>query len=456
MIKRLERFDRNDVATIDSVQREMHGPYGSRYQPGDDIYDDSCEGLLVRVQKKGSVWYVRGRLGKQQKFWRIKNLERSDDPKALRDRATQARLLARRGIDPQNWLLKEELGGEVERHFDEGKDGWTWETGRDRYLEHVEKTLAPATFADYRRTLRSHDFDVWKERLVKNIKKADVQALQTAIVERGVIIQAAHALRVAKACLSWLASNGKSGLLESPAVAVRPAAKSKQQLAKEDDDRDSRVPKPAELGFLAWSLDDSLGTQAARCAAALVLFTAQRRETVSSARRRDFEELDGNVGLWKIPGQFIKGKQRHTIPLPPTTWQIVRRALALSQPNDDWLFPQLRKRRATDKGDNHMSGKSIGDAMVETGSPVRPHACRRAFATHGESLLGFSRGDVKAILDHSEGQSADITAIHYALHDGLHFKWRIMRAWETWLLKQVAAARPAGVTRDLPYLLTPI
>ena len=47
-----------------------------------------------------------------------------------------------------------------------------------------------------------------------------------------------------------------------------------------------------------------------------------------------------------------------------------------------------------------------------------------------QAHLGFSLLDVKSILDHSRGfDPGDVTMQHYALHDGTHFTWRIMRAW---------------------------
>ena len=66
--------------------------------------------------------------------------------------------------------------------------------------------------------------------------------------------------------------------------------------------------------------------------------------------------------------------------------------------------------------------------------PLDPHDMRRGFATHGEHLLGISEAHTKAILHHAEGRSGDVTKERYALHDGTHFKWDVMRKWEAWLL----------------------
>lgn len=440
--RRTDNITRHDVASAASA-------CGRRQY---DLYDDSCDGLLIRVAAKSVGWYVRGRLGPTQKFWKIKDLDRGDDPKEMRTRATEARNLAKRGIDPKQRLTEQALGGQIERHHDPEKDGWDWETARDRYLTVVKQEKAPATYADYRKTLNGKDLAVWSGRLVKNLTKQDVQALQTSIQARGVKTQAAHTTRIIKACLSWVASTGISGLTESPALSVKPVTKTKHEIAVGAGFA-ARVPSADEIGDLLWRMDRSAKNSAARIAAALAMLTSQRRETIVSARRNDFLPVhDGAV--WTIPAVHMKSKRPHVIPLPPFTWGLVRLALMLRRADSPWLFPQLRLRRRGDSGDGHMAGKEVAEAMEAAGSTIRPHACRRAFATYGESLLGFGRSDVKAILDHAEGQSGDVTAQHYALHDGTHFKWSVMRRWESWVLEQVRRRRPAGQEGELPAFIS--
>jgi DNA-binding transcriptional MerR regulator len=79
------------------------------------------------------------------------------------------------------------------------------------------------------------------------------------------------------------------------------------------------------------------------------------------------------------------------------------------------------------------------------------HSWRRGFASHGQRELGFSLGDIKLILDHSEGAPpGDVTAGHYALDPMIAKKREMMVKWLAWLELQVQAA----IAQD-PSLLDP-
>lgn len=417
-----------------------------------DMYDGSCDGLLLRVSKASATWYVRGRLGKTQKMWRVKAAARSDDPKEIREKATEARLLAARGIDPAQMLTEYALGGKVERTFDEEKDGWVWEQAREEYLSFIKSNRRKATYQDYRATLNKSDLDVWNGKILKNITKRDVKSVQDAIYDRGAARMATHTLTILKGFFSWCADRGASGIEDSPAVNVRALAITTETPG---DEGVERVPSHESLGRLPWQLDATRLQQSVRLGAMLVLLTCQRRATIVSARKQDFKEIPGHGALWNIPSAYMKAgarkpkgadgqRRRHVVPLPPFTWSLVRQAMAMTPPGEEWLFPQVRLRRAGDIGGGHLSEKEIGDGMKDAKSPIRPHAMRRAFGTYGGELLGFTNDEIKTILDHEEGRSGDVTDMHYSLGDGTHFKWPMMKKWEDFILNLMAEHKPEG------------
>jgi integrase len=407
-----------------------------------EISDTKTPGLSIRVRSRGAVWTLRGRIGPKQSTWRIADCSVLTAPSAARERAIEARRLLARGIDPADWLREQEHGGRVERTFDPARDGWEWEDARSRYLDFIKAERATATYHDYRKTLSSADFQRWNGRLVKSISTQDIQSLRDSIYERGARVQANHTLRIIKAMFSWIAERAGSGITKpGPAAGVEPISLG----GTPSDDTAGRVPSLAEIGDVPWKLDKTPVNPAARLAVMLTLLTAQRRETIASARRSAFRPAQDG-GIWTISGVYMKSKRPHVIPLPPVAWAVVQAAMALGATHSDWLFPQLRLRRNGDSGAGHMSSNTLNDALFAAKSPFRPHDARRAFATYGESLLGFKRTDTKAILDHAEGQSGDVTAQHYALHDGTHFKWDIMRQWQDWVLQQMAARAPQGQT----------
>lgn len=418
-----------------------------------DLYDDSCPGLLIRVAAQSAAWYVRARVGKKQHMWRTKTLQRTDDPATIREWATEARLMAGRGCRAEDialWLKEKGLGGKIERHFDPEKDGWEWETAREKFLAFVQAEKAPATYKDYRKTLRGKDLERWCGKLVKSITKADVQALQTDIYNRGAKTQAGHTVRIVRSCLSWVASTGKAGLEESPALNVKPI---KTNGAK----KRGRVPTAEEIGKLPWQLDAARISPSHRLASLLVLFTAQRRESVMSACVEDFVEVDGYGLVWMV--EHTKRKRKpddpgHVLPLPPAAAAVARAAIAAVGTRSGWVFPQARLRRAGDAGDGHMASQTPEKAMKKAGSEINPHDVRRAFPKAVEEELdpGFTRSEVKLILDHAEGQSGDVTKKHYAFHAQLRAKKPVLDGWNQWVLDQVAAQRPDGA-QGLPGVL---
>jgi hypothetical protein len=91
-----------------------------------------------------------------------------------------------------------------------------------------------------------------------------------------------------------------------------------------------------------------------------------------------------------------------------------------------------------------MASQTAEKAMKKAGSTFNPHDVRRAFPEAVEEGLGFTRSEVKLILDHAEGQSGDVTKKHYALHAQLRAKKPVLDGWNEWVLGQVAAHRPDG------------
>ena len=281
---------------------------------------------------------------------------------------------------------------------------------------------------------------------MKQITAQHAKAIQDAIIERGKRPQARHTTVILKGCMKWLANKSASGISTSPLEKVTPAEKSRIP------GEPGYLPTEKELGRLPWRLEAAQISQSTRIAGLLLCLTAQRVRTVITARKEDFLPVQAGC-LWMIPRGHMKSKRFHVIPLCPATWDLVKQAMALTEGTEGWLFPQVRARKAGGPTGGHISYKPVADPL----DPLDPHDFRRAFATYGESLLGNARDMTKAILDHAEGNT-DVTGVHYALHDGTHFKWDVMRRWENWLLAlTVDHAEPKGArlrTLLLPSIVT--
>ena len=90
-----------------------------------EIADTRVPGLSIRVRPRGAKWCLRGRLLGKQMNWTIGSIDKLS-PAQARIRAEEARTQIRRGIDPREWLSKQELGGPIERTGDRARDGHSY------------------------------------------------------------------------------------------------------------------------------------------------------------------------------------------------------------------------------------------------------------------------------------------------------------------------------------------
>lgn len=199
------------------------------------------------------------------------------------------------------------------------------------------------------------------------------------------------------------------------------------------------------------TLDAELETvmpPSARLALRLALRTVQRRLTVVTALKTSFRPHAQYGMVWWIHPRVLKvGRTRdrqirrhpHLIPLTDATQEIVRTALALSVPDNPYLFPQLRLRRAGDSGNGHLSERLLNSKLAELqahGCPLHSaqqfstHAFRSSFTTH-MGQAGDSTADKHLILDHVEGRKNDVTERHYDLEQSLPAKFAMLSRSET-------------------------
>lgn len=404
-----------------------------------EVRDDACPGLSVRVRKREAVWTLRGRLVGKQSTWRVGGIadDALSDPKEARRRAEEAKRMLGRGIDPSEWLRAEEQGGAVVRTGDPSRDGWLWPEAVAAFLAAKAGTRSRNTVTDYRKTLSAPGLrGRWDKRLLKSITAGDIRAVTEGIVKAGHPAQANHVLRVLKSLMSWATQEGDSGIADELPVTMRVKP-------KEHRHQRGHVPTLDELGGLFWRLNAAALHPSVRLAAALLVLTVQRRETVVSARREHFAPYPARPGwgMWRMeadPGLLLD--RHHAVPLPPVAWGVVR-AACMCAGASPWLFPQTRLRREGGDGRGYLSGKAVYDALRESGAgELTPHDLRRALATHGPDHLGIRDDDLKKVLNHATG--GDVTSRHYAFHQSMQWKVPVMEAWEGWLLTLMAGQAP--------------
>jgi Arm DNA-binding domain len=422
---------------------------------------DSAEpGLSIRVRKTSASWCFRARLGAAVKTYTIGPLTGGKAAIKLgevREWVRDAKKMIRNGTDPAAYLQEMATGAPPKPVVIPKPEGrLKWPGARDLFIANVKQFYPEKTYVDYRNTLttaKTGDFAAWEDKWPEDITTENVQALRARILARGKVRQADKTLMIVNICLKWLVGHASqaSGLTESVAEKVPPTATGNLLKGDKREKKLGRVQTPEYLGENAWRLGRYDGPARARLVGALMMFAAQRVETCLVAEKSEFTPMLSG-GIWDIPAAHIKSKKRHIIPLPPVAWGIVQQAIAMSPDDSPLVFPQVRKWRESDMMDGHLSYTAVRNAL----GPLKEISChdyRRSLGTHCENELGIPLPDISAILDHAEGRSGNVTAERYALGDRKHFKWRILSAWETWLLAQIAKHAPEGAPVKVPTFL---
>ena len=427
-------------------------------QPRYEVRDARSAGLILRVGPSGASWQFRFGVSSRDMRLSLGSIDTWSLTDARRIVAAgRAMLDDRTGIPNdiwiERWLVKEGKAAALNLAPAPAKPHelflWTLAQARAAYLDDRATTLRPVTVADYRAKLSLPEIAKHDKSPVARITRQDMAAAVAAIHRSGRETHAANVVRALTAFWSWLERDefiARSGV----APGVMRGLRAPDRTLDEDDEDDAYVPPLREVGRViaiarSGALHPTIGA-----ALELLAWTAQRRRTVAEARPEDFQPVGhGDEGLWIIPPKSLKkrlrtGRKRrpHVIPLPSPVWASVLAQLERIDREDQWLFPQIRARRAGDDL-GHIDGSTLSHTLqFMPGIQATPHAMRRAFATHGEGKLGLLRADTKAILDHAEG-AGDVTGGHYALHDKTHRTWPIMRAWTDALLPEIDAAAAA-------------
>jgi len=458
-------------------------PGAARYE----ISDARAPGLVLRVGPRGAVWQFRFAVTGSDRRVTLGDIETWSIAEArdivgrgqqmLRDRTAipdddwVERWLTRSGKTTEATMAPVVVEARPRELF-----LWSLADARQAYLTDRAGALRPVTVADYRAKLEAVEIREHDKTPVARLTRQDMAGVVARIHRSGRETHAQNVVRALTAFWSWLERDewiGKSGVTPGVMRGLRAPDRSLDN----DDDVDVYVPDLAEVARVlaiarSGALHPTIGSAIELCC-----WTVQRRRTIAEAKADAFQPIgDGEEGLWIIQPAGLKkhrrgGRRRppHVIPLPAPVWKRIYAQLATVPKETDWLFPQVRARRAGDEL-AHVSVDTISHTLeFMPGVTTTAHGLRRAFATHGESLLGLLRGDTAAILDHSDTRlitsatagRTDVTGTHYALHDGTHRTWGIMRSWVAALeplieietvklppVKEISAAMAAARRRD--------
>lgn len=446
-------------------------PKGRAY----DLIDAGCPGLLMRVGPRGVRYAFKFETGHKTHRLTLGSTEtlRLSDARAI---ATEARrrLVDRLGPVDERWLesrlrqmkkLPEKEANPVPRDpaaiaaFEDEmlRPGeWTWEEARAAFLAEVARTRRPATHTDYRKLLGSPELAAFAGRRVRRITIEDLATVVHAMHASGRERHAEHLASVLRPMWNYIslhAHKKKSGVETGV-----PGLRAPERTPGDRPRANGKIPgghvaSPSEIGRILAVARSGAVERTVATALQLLVLTGQRRRPIAEALVADFVPWieEPGWGVWAMRPAHRKtaakrgDKHKHCVPLPPALWELVQAQIARAAKADsEFLFPQVRPKRAGDAGDGHLSDAALNHRILDMGVTASPHDLRRGLTTVCQSVFRIPRDTVKMIVDHNEGiRSDDVLERHYTDDDRLDLKQPVMQRWCVWSDEQAAIAAAA-------------
>ena len=326
-----------------------------------EICDPSCAGLQLRVADTGvKSWHLRF-------YWRGKRARLvlgiwPDTSLAeAHEKASAARALLRRGIDPRRAGITLAQRVKSEKPPPSGTPGFSVEhLAREFMTRHVQRRRRRPEYVQ--RILSANVLPRWASRDARTIKPREVIELLDEIADRAPVM----ANRVAGLLSQMFRFGIHRAIVETSPVQLlyRPGGKEKPR---------SRVLSEEELKAFLRNLEDACRFQRLPHVLRLLLLTLQRRGELCSAEWREF---DFEARTWTIPDEHAKAGKGHVLPL------------------SDWAIQELQKLKAMASGSRYvlpnLEGTGPIDAKYITRSVAR---CLKRFKRHG--IAAFTAHDLR-------------------------------------------------------------
>lgn len=267
--------------------------------------------------------------------------------------------------------------------------------------------------------MRRMEADLFPEigaRPIAEIDAAELLDVLRKVERRGV---AETALRLRQLCgqvFRYAIVNGGRARLD-PTPSLRGAIKVNGRKRHH-----SALPR-AELPTFLHRLDHYHGQIQTKLALRLVVLTFVRTTELRAARKEEFEGLDGNEPLWRLPPERMKMHREHLVPLPRQAIPVIREAWELSG-ESDLLFPAPTK-------EGYMSNNTMLYALYRMGyhSRATVHGFRRVASTILNEA-GFNSDWIERQLAHDED---DEVRAAYNAAEWLADRRRMLQWWADYL-----------------------
>lgn len=258
-------------------------------------------------------------------------------------------------------------------------------------------------------------------RSVQEIQPQDIIPVVRKIEQRGAMDVAARVLQDIRRICRYAVQTGR--LTYSPASDLTGVLK-----GRKTSHRDS-LPRDELPEFLqALSGYHRQGRLLTQLAVELLVLTFVRSGELRGAR---WDEFDLEQRIWRIPGERMKMKTDHLVPLSGQATAIIQRIKPISG-SYDLVFPSERRR------DQPMSDNTMRRAIFKLGydgkTPGKSKAVPHGFRATASSILnetGFNPDAIERQLSHQERNGVRAAYTHHARY--LDDRKQMMQWWADYL-----------------------
>ncbi|WPL11360.1 tyrosine-type recombinase/integrase [Thiorhodovibrio litoralis] len=166
----------------------------------------------------------------------------------------------------------------------------------------------------------------------------------------------------------------------------------------------------------------------------LILTATRTSETLKAT----WSEIDLESGVWSIPGERMKTRVDHRVPLTDEMRAILDQLPRVD--GEDWLFPGERKGKPLSNMALLMQMRRMGYGVKGTRGDAVPHGMRATFKTWSGEVSTAPREIVEAALAHALESKVEQA---YQRGDLLAKRRRLMEQWSDW------CTRPSADVVDL-------
>ncbi len=323
--------------------------------------------------------------------------------KEARERATEARKTLESGSDPSALRKQEKL--KVETSFELVAREW-----HEIQIAKWSKPYAVQVMYNLKRNV----FPFIGSKPVNEVTAPEILALLRKVEARG-IIGTAHAIKNICSCvMRYAIATGRAE--RDPAADLRGA------LAPHLKKHRPALTAPESVGNLMHAIHNYQGSLVVRSALQLLALTFCRSTEI---RKAEWREFDFEENIWRIPGDRMKMKRDHLVPLSRQALAVLGKLRAYSG-GGQYVFPSYR-----------TETKPFGDTALQRALRVmgfeRDEMCPHGFRSMASTLLnelGYNADWIERQLAHvPHGQVRGI----YNRAEYLPERRRMLQEWADYL-----------------------